>query len=143
MIVFFSFSNLVSIRSCQYYRKTLFYNMGQFHQHFTHSFYTHRSRKCKKIQLSCQYLFTLSGSAGAKAVHRMLMKLSPNLYYCISFRPIIKHVLEQWFPTRAALHTRVLWRGFRAAAKCSILCLFSALFLFFGCYKLPFCQVRV
>jgi len=31
-----------------------------------------------KIQLSHQYLFTLSGSTSVKAVHRMLMKLTPG-----------------------------------------------------------------
>jgi len=44
----------------------------QFHQHFTHSFY---AGNLKKIQLSHQYLFTLSGSALVKAVRRTLMKL--------------------------------------------------------------------
>jgi len=34
----------------------------------------------KKIQLSHQYLFTRSASARVKAVHRMLMKLSPGDY---------------------------------------------------------------
>jgi len=42
------------------------------------SFYACRSQKRKKIQLSYQYLFMLSGSAGAKAEHRTLMKLSPD-----------------------------------------------------------------
>jgi len=36
--------------------------------------------KSVKIQLSCQYLFTLLGSTGAKAARRMLMKLTPGLY---------------------------------------------------------------
>jgi hypothetical protein len=34
--------------------------------------------KSVKIQLIHQYLFTLSGSVSVKAVHRMLMKLSPG-----------------------------------------------------------------
>ncbi len=50
----------------------------QFHQSFTRSFYTCRSQKRKKIQLSHQYLFTLSGSTSVKAVRRTLMKLSPG-----------------------------------------------------------------
>ncbi len=50
----------------------------QCHRHFTCSVYTRRSQKRKKIQLSHQYLFTLLGSAGAKAVRRTLMKLSPG-----------------------------------------------------------------
>jgi hypothetical protein len=36
-------------------------------------------KKHKKIQFSHKYLFTLSGSASVKAVHRMLMKLSPGV----------------------------------------------------------------
>ncbi len=47
----------------------------QFHQRFTCSFY--RSQKHKNIQLSHQYLFTILGSAGVKALHRTLMKLTP------------------------------------------------------------------
>ncbi len=31
-----------------------------------------------RIQSSCQYLFTLSGSTSAKAVRRMLMILTPD-----------------------------------------------------------------
>jgi len=45
------------------------------------NFTTRRSRKRKKIQLCHQYLFTLSGSASIKAVHRTLMKLSPGLNF--------------------------------------------------------------
>jgi len=50
----------------------------QFHQRFTCSFYTRRSQKRKRIQLSHQYLFTLLGSASVKVVRRTLMKLSPG-----------------------------------------------------------------
>ncbi len=56
-------------------------NRWQFHQCFTHSFYARRSWKRKKIQLSHQSLFTLSGSVGVKAVCRTLMKLSPGLTF--------------------------------------------------------------
>jgi len=49
---------------------------GEFRQCFMCSFYARRSRKPKKIQLSHQYLFKLSGSVFVKAVHRMLMKLT-------------------------------------------------------------------
>ncbi len=34
--------------------------------------------KSVKNQSSCQYLFMLLGSTGAKAARRMLMKLTPN-----------------------------------------------------------------
>jgi len=33
--------------------------------------------KSVRLQSSCQYLFTLLGSTGAKAARRMLMKLKP------------------------------------------------------------------
>ncbi len=52
---------------------------GQFHQCLTRTFYARKSRKRKKVQLSHQYLFTLSGSACVKAVLRTLMKLSPGV----------------------------------------------------------------
>jgi len=35
--------------------------------------------KSVRIQSSCQYLFTLLGSTGAKAAHRTLMKLTPGV----------------------------------------------------------------
>ncbi len=35
--------------------------------------------KSVRIQSSCQYLFTLLGSTGAKAALRMLVKLTPDL----------------------------------------------------------------
>jgi len=37
--------------------------------------------KSLRIQSSCQYLFTLLGSTGAKAALRMLMKLTPGASY--------------------------------------------------------------
>jgi len=49
-------------------------DLSSIHQHFTYNFYACRSQKSKKIQLSHQYLFTLSGSASVKAVRRTLMK---------------------------------------------------------------------
>ncbi len=52
---------------------------AQFHQHSTYSFYACRSRKCKKLQLSHKYLFTLLGFTGAKAERKMLMKLTPGV----------------------------------------------------------------
>jgi len=55
-----------------------FHSGCQFHQRFTCSFYARRSRERKKDwQLDCLFL-TLLGSACVKAVHRMLMKLSPG-----------------------------------------------------------------
>jgi len=37
--------------------------------------------KSVKIQSSCQYLFTLLGSIGAKAARRTLMKLTPAKHH--------------------------------------------------------------
>jgi len=64
----------------------------QFHQRSTHSFYARRSQKRKKIQLSHQYLLTLSGSASIKDRCRTLMKLSPGqeTFYCCRFKFILK-----------------------------------------------------
>jgi len=53
---------------------------AQFHQRSMYSFCACRSQKRKKIQLSHKYLFTLSGSTGAKTASRTLMKLTPSLY---------------------------------------------------------------
>jgi hypothetical protein len=47
---------------------------------FTRRFYAHSSQK-RKSQSSRQYLFTLLGSAGVKAVCRTLMKLSPGVNF--------------------------------------------------------------
>ncbi len=53
----------------------------QFHQCSTFSFYAHRAQKSKKVQLSHQYLFMLSGSSGIKAVRRMLMNVDVSPAY--------------------------------------------------------------
>ncbi len=45
------------------------------------SFYARRFRKSTKIQLSHQYLFTLSGSESVKAVRRTLMKLTTGVNF--------------------------------------------------------------
>jgi len=52
---------------------------AQLHQLSTYSFYVRRAQNRKKRQSSCQYLFTLLGSALVKAVCRMLMKLRLGL----------------------------------------------------------------
>jgi len=55
----------------------------RFHQHFMSGFCTSRSQKHKKDwRLDC--LFALLGSAGVKALHKMLMKLTPFLVNCLS-----------------------------------------------------------
>jgi len=41
--------------------------------------FTPKAPKIVRIQLSCQYLFTLLGSTGAKAALRTLMKLTPEV----------------------------------------------------------------
>jgi len=50
--------------------------------------------KSVRIQSSCQYLFTLLGSIGAKAARKTLMKLSPGKEYDIQQqqrRPVEEH----------------------------------------------------
>jgi len=52
---------------------------AQFLQYSMYSFYACRSKKRKKTLMT--YVFTFLGSTRAKAVHRMLMKLTPGLNF--------------------------------------------------------------
>jgi len=54
---------------------------------FTNIFtaFTPVAPKSVRIQSSCQYLFTLLGSTGAKAAHRTLMKLTPARLSMVAF----------------------------------------------------------
>jgi len=70
-------------------------------------FYARRSQKRKKIQLSNQYLFTLSGSAGAKAVRRTLMKLSPVTVYLVILP--FPRVFQPQQPMRTSPMYPALW----------------------------------
>jgi len=80
--------------SCQFYRTSQkSQSWAQFHQRFTCSFYAHGSRKRKNIQLSHQYIFTLSGSRSIKAARKTLMKLS--LWGHVSLR--WKHFVSFYF----------------------------------------------
>jgi len=47
---------------------------GQFHNHFLHIFYAHRSQKHKKTDGLTVYIFALLGSLCVKASHKMLVK---------------------------------------------------------------------
>ena len=49
---------------------------GQFHHHFTHSFYGRRSQKCKKGS-QVKQLFALLGSAGLKAARKHIDEIDP------------------------------------------------------------------
>ncbi len=51
---------------------------GQFHQHNLRAAFTPVTPQSVRTHSSCQYLFTLLGSARAKAAHRTLMKLTPG-----------------------------------------------------------------
>jgi hypothetical protein len=44
--------------------------------------FTRKDPKIVKIQSSYQYLFALLGSASVKALHKMLMKLTPDGRMC-------------------------------------------------------------
>jgi len=55
--------------------------LGRFHQHFTRSFYAQKSQKRKKNQLNRHCLFVLLVSTRAKAVHEMLVKLTPGVNF--------------------------------------------------------------
>ena len=48
----------------------------QFHPHFTHNFYAHRSRKNKKDS-QLKQLFTFLESAGVKAAHKHVDEIDP------------------------------------------------------------------
>ncbi len=50
--------------------------------------FTPVTSKSGRIQSSCQYLFTLLGSTGAKAAHRMLMKLTPGIEWFAQKLPV-------------------------------------------------------
>jgi len=95
-----------------------------FHQHSTDSFYAGRSQKSKKIQLSHQYLITLSGSASVKAVRRTLMKLSPGFMTVVvtSYCSVSKVCQTNWKSMRQVISqfnlalasvamSNIMWQG--------------------------------
>jgi len=51
--------------------------MGQFHQHFTGSFFAQRSQMPINDSQVISVFFALLGPTGVKAVRKMLMKLTP------------------------------------------------------------------
>ena len=53
---------------------------GQFHQHFTSSFYAQRFQKRKKDS-QLKQLFALLGSAGIKAAHKHVDEIDPSFYW--------------------------------------------------------------
>jgi len=53
--------------------------------YFSDLAFTPVAPKSVRIQSSCQYLFTLLGSTGAKAAHRTLMKLTPARLSMVAF----------------------------------------------------------
>ena len=53
---------------------------GQFHQQFTSSFYARRSQKCKKDS-QIKQLFLLLGLVCVKAARKLLMKLTPDIFF--------------------------------------------------------------
>jgi hypothetical protein len=77
------------------YHGHIFSEQGKFHSRIeklgsispTYLFtaFTPVAPKNVRIQTSCQYLFTLLGSTGAKAARRTWMKLTANFY--ISVKP--------------------------------------------------------
>ncbi len=68
-----------------FWRKSWLYSAGeidlqsQFHQHFTHSFYTRRPQKCQKILTTWQYFLALLGSVRIKGVCKRI-KVRKNLF---------------------------------------------------------------
>ncbi len=58
----------------------------QYQQHFTNSFYTLRSQKCKKKHWRLECLFVLSESLCVKAVHKHVGKIEPRFWFKISLK---------------------------------------------------------
>ncbi len=54
-------------------------NKGRFHQHFTSSFYVHRSQKCKKTLVTTQS-FAIFGSSCTKAAHKHVGEIDPRMW---------------------------------------------------------------
>ena len=55
----------------------IFVTCGQFHQHFTNSFYARRSQKCKKDS-KVKHFFALLGSVHVKAALKHIDEIDPN-----------------------------------------------------------------
>ncbi len=75
----------------------------QFHQRFMAAFTLINHEKPKKIQISHQYLFTLSGSVGAKAVRRSLMKLSLGYHKKMRTNSLYRYFYQGWVMIQTAL----------------------------------------
>jgi len=82
-------------------------SLGQFHQHFTSSFYLCRSKKRKKDTDDLAVFFILLGSAFVKAARKMLLKLTPGV--SLSFSPSLIFSLTcictlSWFICKCQRH---------------------------------------
>ena len=71
-------------------------SLGKFHQHFTCSFYVHRSQKCKKDN-QLKQLFALLGSVHVKAERKQVDEMTAFLLRHI------RRLLKLDFPTDKAL----------------------------------------
>ncbi len=88
---------------------------GQFHQHFTQSFYSWRSPKCKKDSKA------LLGSACVKALRKMLVKSTPAVNYMNILRAAFATI---YFHQKIQSQT-VIWEKLRKAhsyKKVSVKC---------------------
>jgi len=59
-------------------RRWVLGHLGSISSTYLRKAFRHVAPKSVRIQSSCQYLFTLLGSTGAKAARRTLMKLTPG-----------------------------------------------------------------
>ncbi len=69
---------------------------GRFHQHFTRSFYTHRSQKRKKRLRAWLYFFALWGSGHVKAACKILVKSTPELNFKFN---LAQYIMKNGAPT--------------------------------------------
>ena len=96
---------------------------GQFHQHFTSSFYTFRSQKRKKDS-QLKQLFALLGSARIKAAHKHFDEIDPSIrnicrviidycvfyYYCCCCCCCLKSLkYKRWPSSEREMGTRSNW----------------------------------
>ena len=66
---------------------------GQFHQHFTSSFYVHRSQKRKK-ESQVKQLFALSGSVGVKSGRKHVGEIDPRFLPQCAFESNLERNLQ-------------------------------------------------
>jgi len=73
------------------FNEQLLHNQCSISPTYLHTAFTPVAPKSVRNQSSCQYLFTLLRSTGAKAAHRRLMKLTPGVDFINILRAAFMH----------------------------------------------------